>query len=280
MSSSDDKTVMVWEINHSARKLNKFARLHAGGWLECVAITSQGNLIAAGDNYGTVKIWHLEDGNWTEFDTFETVKDFVLPQEYRPKDILHVTGDNVGCINISFSLDNLILLVSRGDGMIGIYKKQAGRGHDKFSDVFLSSVVAHEISRDDGLVEVFAEILSDSKTILSVGDNHLRVWDIQKVQPEFITEYPLNGTGRRFICEADKVIISTWNGWVDIFHSPGKTAGSSSALHWCRSGLTPLAKMWHGSRVDGFILNERLPSILVYGDDEGNVGTWKIIDAS
>ena len=280
VSSSDDKSVVVWKIDHTARKLHPVARLTAGGWLECVTLTACGDLIAAGDNFGVVKIWRYVDATWEEHETIATVADFVLPQEYRVH-ITHATCDNVGCINISFSTDNSTLVLGRGDGMIGVYKAQTGVRPGKFSGGFFASVVAHEIIRADGYCEVFAEVFSDSTTVLSVGDARLCVWDIQpKDTLEHITEYELSGAGRRFICGEDKLIVSTWNGWVDIFHSEQYSGESSSSLHWCRFGLVPLVKMWHGSRVDGFILSHILPNILVYGDDNGDIGVWEMVDAS
>ena len=278
VSSSDDKSVIVWSVDRSSRRLTQSAKLAARGWLECVTITVSGDLIAAGDNFGEVKMWQLIEGSWVECETLTTVDDFILPQEYRPAHISHATGDNVGCINLSFSSDTNILLVSRADGMIGVYKRaKCGENCGKFAGGFFSSETAHRIVRSDGCVEVFADILSDSFSVLSVGDSRLRVWDIRpRHVPEFITEYNLSGPGRRFLCQTAKVIVSTWNDWVDIFRS-NETSGCSSALHWCRTGLVPFAKLLHSSRVDGFILQD---NVLIYGDDRGKIGSWEIIDAS
>jgi WD40 repeat protein len=276
VSSSDDKSVIVWELNlsSSSRKLKQCARLTSVGWLECVAINASGNLIAAGDNFGTVKMWHLVEETWKECETLASVADFILPDEYRPKDISHATGNNVGCTNISFSQDANIMLVSRADGMMGVYTKVQSR---KFSGGFFSSETAHRITRADGCVEVFAEIMDDACSVLSVGDSRLRVWDIRSQHsPEFITEYHLSGPGRRFIFEAEKVVVSTWNDWVEIFRS-NQNPATSSALHWCRAGLIPFAKLLHSSRVDGFILRSQ---VLIYGDDKGKIGSWELIDAS
>ena len=143
----------------------------------------------AGDNFGTVKIWHRgeQSGAWVEGEVIPTTHHFVLPKACRPADISHATGDNVGGINISFSQDNDILVFSRGDGMIGGYRRDKSSG--LFAKGFLASVVAHQITRCDGLVEVFAEILSDSTTILSVGDSYLRVWDLlSKDKPFFVAQ--------------------------------------------------------------------------------------------
>ena len=278
VTSSDDKSVIVWELDPAASlcKLKQRARLTAAGWLECVAINASGDLIAAGDNFGTVKVWHLVEGAWRDCETVASVADFVLPQEYRPKDISHATGDNVGCTNLSFSQDADILLVSRADGMMGIYRRVQSGETRMFSSGFFSSETAHRITRADGCVEVFAEIMSDTCSVMSVGDSRLRVWDIRPQHaPEFVTEYHLSGPGRRFISQGQKVIVSTWNDWVDIFQS--QNLSSSSALHWCRAGLTPFAKLLHSSRVDGFILRSQ---VLVYGDDKGKIGAWEFIDAS
>jgi len=278
VSSSDDKSVIVWALDAASGRLTDVERLPAAGWLECVAITSQGHLIAAGDNFGTIKMWQFSDGSWNESEIIATIEDFVLPEECRPTHISHATGDNVGCINISFSSD--MLLVSRGDGMMGTYTLQSTQ---KFGGGLYSSVAAHEITRSDGLVEVFADFLSDSESVVSVGDTRLRLWDIQsKPSPNCVSEYELNGAGRRFICGTDTLVVSTWNGWVQVFCASAASGSSisTSNLHWCRFGLTPLANLWHGSRVDGFILNHQLPVMLVYGDDDGNIGIWKLLHAA
>ena len=319
-TSSDDKSVMVWALDQAHGQLSSTAVLTGHrGWIECVCISSDGLHIASGDSFGEIKVWVRvsssdgDDGQWSCKHTICTAQDFQLDLDLGIK-VTHATGSNIGCQSLALTSNCARMLVSRGDGMVGLY------GLDHVEPRFLSSAKAHDITRQDGMVEAFLDLMPDDQTVLSIGDARLRVWDILFDSFQPIHEYPLNGEGRRLAACGDRIAVSCWNGWVYLFQPlPDLTDPSASSsiqvvtlvqplltytnltvpqalpttimislyavvlqggsVHPARFPLHIVAKTWHQCRVDGFVMSavDSADSFIAYCDDQGHIGVWYVL---
>jgi WD40 repeat protein len=218
VSASDDKSVKVWQIDSLGGSLQEVTSLIGSrGWIECVAMSKDGTLVAAGDNFGEVKIWTSTDRlSWTCIHTICSAEDFCRSPDSQSLKVTHATGSNIGCQSIGLSNTNSRLLVSRGDGMIGLYR--IDQNCRTFS--LLAHTEAHVITRQDGMVEAFLQFAPDGSTFLSTGDPRLRVWNVVNDKITALCEYRLDGEGRRLVVTQNRVAVSCWNGWVYIFDSP------------------------------------------------------------
>jgi guanine nucleotide-binding protein subunit beta-2-like 1 protein len=274
VSSSRDKTIILWDLNHSTANIGIARRILRGHthYVEAVEISSNGQFCISGSWDCTLRLWDLNSGRTHKL--FSGHSKDVLSVAFSPDNKKIISGSRDKTIRLWNTLGECKFVINAGEGdakwvsCVGFSPTNDPRACDPF--IFCGwdklvkfwnladSKLKYDLKGHEGYVNTVAVSIDASLCASGGKDGKVRLWDLQEAKEMFRLEAgaAINSLcfapNRYWLCAGTQTSIKIWdleskNVIEDIFitdyvsRSPKSMRHFCTCLHWSGDGTTLFA---------------------------------------